>query len=117
MRTIIAGSRNIQNPSLHLKQALFSCKFKDKIKEIVSGGARGVDKAGEDFARSSHIKLKIFPADWKRYGKKAGYIRNCEMADYADSLIAIWDKRSRGTRMMIDIAIKKGLTISVYEVD
>jgi hypothetical protein len=55
-----------------------------------------------------------FPADWDRYGKAAGYIRNETMAANAEALIALWDGRSPGTKHMIDIARKKGLKVYVH---
>lgn len=74
--------------------------------EVVSGGATGVDNMGEEFARLFGLKLKVFPADWEAHGRAAGPIRNEQMAQYADGVIAFWDGRSRGTKNMIDTARK-----------
>jgi len=82
--------------------------------EIVSGKAKGADTFGEEFARVWSIPVKEFPADWDQYGKAAGHRRNYEMAKYADVLIAFWDGESRGTRDMIDTALREGLEIHVY---
>ena len=90
----------------------------DNVK-IVSGTARGADKLGEKFAESNGLEVVRFPADWKNLGKRAGYVRNTEMAKYsvADGnygvLIAFWDGKSRGTKHMIDLANKYGLEIHV----
>jgi len=116
MKTIIAGSRDIKEVDWELAVALYGCPFYDQITEIVSGNCRGADKAGERFARIANIKLTVFPANWHTHGKKAGYIRNVAMANYADALIAIWDKKSKGTKHMIDIAKKKGLKVFVHEI-
>ena len=86
-----------------------------QITEIVSGGAKGVDKLGEDWAEANYMSLKIFPANWYKYGKSAGYKRNEEMAEYADALIAIWDGKSKGTKHMIDIAKKQGLIVAIFK--
>lgn len=83
---------------------------------MVSGGASGVDLYGEKWARKNDIPIKRFPADWAKYGKRAGLIRNVEMANYADGLIAIWDGQSRGTKHMIDVAKDKGLVVYIYNV-
>lgn len=69
----------------------------------MSGAARGVDTMGENIAFIQGIPVKSFPADWDKYGKRAGYLRNREMGLYADVLLAVWDGSSRGTKMMIDI--------------
>lgn len=106
MKVIIAGSRTICNPfyvSLAIKNADFP------ISEVVCGLAHGVDLFGKLWAEVFHVPVKEFPADWTNLGKRAGYVRNTEMAEYADALIAIWDGKSKGTKHMIDIANQKAL--------
>lgn len=103
MKVIIAGSRTITDEKVLFK-ALRECEF--EITEVVSGGARGADKLGENHAACLGIELKIFPANWDEHGKKAGYLRNKEMGEYADALIALWDGQSKGTKHMIDIMNK-----------
>ena len=108
MKVIIAGSRNITDYN-SVKLAIIKSGF--VIDEIVSGGAKGVDALGEKFAYENCISLKIFPANWDKYGKSAGYIRNQQMAKYADALIAIWDGKSMGTKHMIELAKKRNIRI------
>ena len=106
IKVIIAGSRTFENYQL-LKfkcDAILKEIKKDDEVQIVSGGANGADKLGERYAREKHYICKIFEADWDRDGKAAGYIRNEQMAKYADYLIAFWDGKSKGTKHMIDIA-------------
>src|SRR5262245_15599194 len=110
-RTIIAGSRCITN-CLDLMDALDGCRF--DISEVVSGGAEGADKLGERYAKDAGLKLTVVPADWKTYGKSAGPIRNRQMAEYAQALIALWDEESAGTRNMIEEARKRGLLVHVH---
>lgn len=98
MKVIIAGSRDVT--SLYLvEDASLMSKF--DITEVVSGGARGVDRLGEIFAEKNGLPVKVFPADWIRFGKSAGHRRNREMAQYADALVAVWDGVSPGTKGMI----------------
>ncbi|NCE77236.1 DUF2493 domain-containing protein, partial [Anaerotruncus sp. X29] len=85
-RIIIAGGRDFADAAL--MQAKCDPIMSDLTKkgyalEIVSGTARGADQFGEQYAASRNIPVKQFPADWKRYGKAAGYRRNAQMADYA----------------------------------
>lgn len=113
IKVIIAGSRNFYDYDT-VEDAVVSYFMSHGILkenvEIISGGARGADKLGEQLAKSYKLKLTIFPAQWDTYGKAAGMIRNQEMANYAinDSdkaiLFAFWDGQSRGTKGMIDIA-------------
>lgn len=115
MKTIIAGSRDITS-ALVIAKAADSCGFLDEITEVVSGTARGVDQIGEAWADFMRIPVKRFPADWNALGKRAGYVRNEQMADYADALIAVWNGESKGTKHMIDIATRKGLKVYVHRV-
>lgn len=103
MKIIIAGSRDFNDYELAKEKILYFVKntFFNQI-EIVSGGARGADRIGEKFAKEYSLKMKIFPPDWQNKGKKAGILRNQEMADYADCLIAFWDGLSKGTMNMIE---------------
>lgn len=111
-RVIIAGSRDFSDYDL-LKTKLdyfLSKKVADGYKiVIVSGAAKGADKLGERYAKERGYYIDSYPADWDRYGKRAGYLRNVEMANAADALIAFWDGVSKGTKHMIDIAESKQL--------
>ena len=83
-------------------------KRKDLEVQIASGGARGADSLGERYAIEHNLDLKIFPANWDKFGNAAGPIRNAEMAEYADYLVAFWDGKSRGTANMIQAMKNKG---------
>ena len=111
MKTIIAGSRSFDDIKL-VYRAIAESDF--YITEVVSGTANGIDKLGEEYARNFRLKVKRFPAMWDIYGKSAGYIRNVQMAEYSDALVAVWDGVSKGTKHMIDIAKAKGLKVYVY---
>lgn len=112
MRTIIAGSRGFKNIN-HVFMAVANSEF--EVTQVVSGCAEGIDKLGEEYAAFMKIPVQKFPADWETYGKSAGYIRNKQMAENADALIAIWDGESKGTKHMIDIAEAKGLKVFVFK--
>ena len=112
-KVIIAGSRSFTDYALLKAYADFKLSAVQDAIEVVSGGARGADALGERYAKEKGYWLTVFPADWQKYGKSAGYKRNSEMADYADALIAFWDGSSRGTKHMIDLAESKGLMIGV----
>lgn len=112
-RIIIAGSRNFNNYDYLKKICDFIIDEEDVV--IISGTARGADKLGERYAKEKGFELRLFPAKWDEYGKRAGYFRNVEMAKNADMLIAFWDGESKGTKHMIDIAEKEGLASAVVQ--
>lgn len=83
--------------------------------EIVSGGASGADAMGKRLALEWNIKYTEFPADWNKHGKAAGPIRNEQIMQYTDKVIAFWDGESKGTMSAINLARKyKKDTIIIY---
>jgi hypothetical protein len=114
MKLIIAGGRDFEDFNLldTVFNAYYSANYLEDI-EIISGTANGADKLGEQLADKYNLKVHRFPADWDKYGKAAGYRRNSEMADEGTHLLAFWDKRSKGTKHMINLATKKDLHVFV----
>jgi len=114
-KVIIAGSRGFSNYKL-LKE---KCNeyLREKRKEyniiIISGGARGADTLGEKYAQDEGFSLEVFPANWNKFGKSAGFRRNEQMGEVADALIAFWDGKSHGTKHMIEIMENKKLLVRV----
>jgi len=103
MKLIIAGSRAIWPEHELLNGTFAQHNLWTRVNEIVSGGAQGVDKAGEGFSKFWSYNLKCFPANWEQFGKSAGHLRNLEMGEYADALLLIWDGESRGSADMKEI--------------
>lgn len=114
-KCIVAGSRSIQDRDFIFGRLDFLLRNKMKDLEIVCGRCRGPDLIGAEWAALNGVPIKDFPADWKTYGKRAGMIRNKEMALYGDALIAFWDGQSRGTHNMIEEAKKEFLEIRIIK--
>ena len=102
-KVIIAGGREFNDYNKLKKVCDYMLQNTIEV-EVVSGCARGADRLGERYAKENGYKIHRFPADWDKHGKKAGYMRNKQMADFGDVLIAFWDGHSLGTRNMIDLA-------------
>lgn len=126
VRIVVAGSRDFEDYELlsttlfGIIENLINTNILDKPSqlEFVSGTCRGADILGERFAESCGYKIKRFQAKWDELGKRAGWVRNCDMAKYASKadigiLVAFWDGVSKGTRNMIDIAKRYGLSVKV----
>lgn len=116
-RLIVAGSRGYTDqPWVNevLDFVLAKLTREGKIMTVISGHARGPDQFGEEWAKAKGVPLEIYPAQWTKYDKQAGLIRNEQMAQIADGLIAFWDGQSHGTRHMIDEATKRNLPTMVY---
>lgn len=111
MRIIIAGSREISDRVTVVK-AVRSSPF--DITTVLVGKARGVDSIAEGLAHVLGYEIEEYPADWKQYGKPAGMIRNRQMGEAADGLIAVWDGASPGTRGMIQIMNELEKPVHLY---
>lgn len=109
MRIAVVGSREGVSK---LRVGEFVCSLpKDTV--IVSGGAPGVDAWAEFYANHAGLDTLIFPAEWDRYGKRAGFLRNRQIVEAADRVVAFWNGRSRGTRLTIDLALATGKPVEV----
>lgn len=114
MKVIIAGSRTFDNYIMLLNRCSKILSQQEDI-EIVSGGCEGADLLGERYAKHNGYKIHRFNADWATHGKKAGPMRNEQMAMFADALIVFWDGQSKGTKSMINIAKKYNLEIRIIK--
>ena len=115
MKTIIAGSRSFCDYDLAERVIIGVQNVPDRnITRVISGTARGADKIGEKWAAFNATYVERHPADLDQYGKRAGYLRNVEMAKVADCVIVLWDGQSRGSQHMINIALNHGLPTFIY---
>ena len=119
-RMIVAGGRDYSNQNIvnyYIDRVKDVCDSRGLNLVIVCGMATGADTLGRNYAISNGLEVLEFPADWNKYGKSAGYIRNKEMGDVADSAIVFWDGRSKGSKLMIDIMheLKKPVVAISYD--
>lgn len=115
MKYIIAGSRHFNRYSL-LMNSVNHIIGDDENVVIINGGARGADAMGKRYAREKNYPCITVHADWKAFGKSAGYLRNERMAQMGDYLIAFWDGESPGTKHMIDLAKQYGLSTAIVRI-
>ncbi len=114
MKLVIAGSRHLRIDPEFIDISLRSFNIRDQIEEVISGGAEGIDWAGEEFSIDFLDKeAKVFQAEWIN-GVQAGHARNKKMADYGDALLIIWDGRSSGSADMKTEMLK--LRKPIYEI-
>ena len=106
MKVMVAGSRGVSMP--------IDKYMPPETTLIISGGAFGIDRCAEVYAKENNIPIIIVRPDYKKYGRTAPLVRNKEMVDMADLVIAIWDGRSRGTKDTIDYAIKTNKRLRIY---
>ena len=98
MKIAVIGSRSIKVEDIG--------RYITDGQEIVSGGAVGVDACAAEYAKENGIKLTVFLPQYEKYGRAAPIVRNKEIVDYADKIIAFWDGSSKGTLSVIKYAQK-----------
>ena len=103
MNVAIIGSRTFTD---YERAEEFLDALELDITRIISGGARGADAIAERYASEHGIPITVYPADWERYGRGAGMIRNKQIIADADVVIAFWDGASKGTKNSIELARK-----------
>lgn len=108
MKLGIVGSRTFIDYE-RLKRKILKKYNIDQIDEIISGGAIGTDTLAEQFAKEYNIPIIVYKPNWSKYGKRCFAIRNQKIVDMSDKIIAFWDGESKGTKMTIDMAKKKGI--------
>ena len=118
MRIVVAGSREFTDYNVaeaFIDQCITPANG-DSSLIFISGGCRGADKIGEMYAKSHGFQIEVFPADWEKYGRKAGPIRNRQMAQAADMVICFWDGKSKGTKSMIECAVRAGKAVMIKRI-
>lgn len=114
MKIAIVGSRKWPFPE-QIKEAVKKIAQKFPDATIVSGGARGVDTWAEQAALEFGLTVEIYPADWS-LGRHAGFLRNQQIVDAADRVLAFWAYGSRGTKDTIDKARRAGKRVVIVKV-
>lgn len=124
MKLAIVGSRTFNDYDVLETWAMsIFCMFDCDSRVVISGGAKGADKLSEKFVAeckkfarfSPRIESEIFLPDWNELGKSAGFIRNQQIVDACDMVLAFWDGVSKGTQDTINKAKKaKKPTFIVY---
>jgi hypothetical protein len=110
MRLLVCGGRDFANEAA-LRRVLDKHHSATPVSVLIQGGARGADTLAANWARTNGVECHEYPADWDQHGKRAGYLRNQQMLDEGkpDFVIAFPTQRSRGTEMMVQLAINAGI--------
>jgi hypothetical protein len=116
MRVLVCGSRDFSNARLLdavVRGYLTSIATTRESHVIIHGAARGADTLAGECADRIGVRVESYPADWDRYGKRAGYVRNQQMLDEGkpDLVVAFYsgEHKSKGTEMMVKIASQAGV--------
>ena len=119
MRVLVCGGRDFSDSAaLYRKLDWFARKH--LVDVVIEGDARGADRMAGYWARKRRIENLKFPADWGRWGKRAGYVRNVEMLEKGKPDVVLAFPGGRGTEMMTGLARERGIQViefSLADVD
>ncbi len=108
MKIMIVGSRSITAFDL-------SPYIPANVDTVISGGAEGIDTLAEQYADKHHLSKYIVRPRYELYGRAAPLKRNEQMVDMADTILVIWDGRSKGTQYTLRYAEKKHKSLTVIQ--
>ena len=117
MRVAIVGSRKFTGFLAYQEFLTFLEHLDTDITHIVSGGAMGADTLAFKYARDLAIPITVYFPNWNKHGKSAGMIRNKQIVDDCELVIAFPGPNSVGTRGTIKLAVEKGIPVHTKEVD
>jgi len=106
MKLAVVGSRTFTDYQLFYEVLDSILEVHGGMIELISGGAKGADSLAKRYADDAGIGIKIFAAHWDEFGKGAGMIRNTDIVNECDQLLAFWDGKSRGTLDSITKAVQ-----------
>lgn len=120
MRVLVCGDRNFTDRAL-MEEVLYKQFDTDDTVTLIHGDARGADRLSEEvlkgYFKGGH-EVEKYTADWEKYGKAAGPIRNKLMLDEGkpDLVIAFLAPNSKGTKNMIEQAQKANIPVVIHEI-
>lgn len=113
MKLLVCGSRSLTHVTPAQVWALIAnvCRERGVAEPslIIHGAAQGIDTAAHNAARDHDIPVKIYRPEYGRFGRNAPLIRNTDMVNEADAVLAIWDGLSGGTAFTVGLAKKAGV--------
>lgn len=112
-RIAIVGSRSFTNYNA-VEDFVLPRLSIEEIDLVVSGGANGADYLGKLFAMRNRLPFREIRADWREYGKRAGFLRNIEIVNAVDMVFAFWNGDSKGTKHTIDRAHENDIPCYIY---
>ena len=107
MKVAIVGTRTLTVGNLEKY-------LPEGVTEIISGGAKGIDTCAREYAIQNGLKLTEYLPNYKRYGKGATHVRNADIVENSEIVLAFWDGRSRGTLETIKMCRAKGRECRIY---
>lgn len=113
LRFLVSGSRNY-GPLSKVAEFVETVAKKYPHATLVHGGAEGVDLKAQDAAIDCKLRIELHPAQWDKFGHRAGFVRNEAMVRVAHHVVAFWDEFSRGTAHAIALAHTAGKLRAVY---
>lgn len=108
MRILVCGGRDFSDSNLVSKVLN---EYQSHKPTIIHGAAKGADSLSNYWAYENDCDVIAYPANWDKYGKRAGYIRNVQMLNEGKPDLVIAFPGGKGTQMMINLAEAAGIPV------
>lgn len=112
LKVAVIGSRSLTDYDV-VEEAMEP--YRNRAGMIVSGGARGTDRLAEEWAKENEVETLIFLPD-PAHGRGGYRIRNEKIVESADMVVAFWDGKSRGTKMVIEMCKDLGVPVEIVKI-
>jgi hypothetical protein len=112
MRVLVCGGRDYED-----RAALFAVMdgLREEISAVITGGAGGADRLAHIWACRNDAKPEKYMAEWDRYGRAAGPIRNQRMIDEGKPDLVVAFPGGRGTSDMVRRATAAGIPVRAID--
>jgi len=111
LRVLVCGGRDFADANLLWQRLEYAQELHGKIAVIIHGGATGADSLAAEWANRERIKAICFNANWRKYGKRAGPLRNQRMIDEGKPDLVVALPGGRGTADMVGRAKNAGIGV------
>lgn len=108
-RVLVTGSRDLTIPDKLFDEIMSA--FCDEDTVLITGCADGIDKCVREYAKRNYMVLEVYTADWTKFGRSAGPIRNKRMLEEGKPSVVVAFPGRRGTQNMINLAYKAGVPV------
>jgi hypothetical protein len=109
MKLAVIGSKEFHDFQLLASEI----EKENNLTKIISGAAPGTDRLARRYAVQNNIPLLEFPPDFTKYGEQAKHVRDRQIVEHCDKVLAFWDGICEGTKYTMDHARQQNVPVRV----
>jgi len=109
MKLAVIGSKEFQD----FRLLAIEIEKENNVTKIISGAALGTDSLARRYAIQNNISLLEFPPDYAKYGTQAKHVRDNQIVNHCDKVLAFWDGVCEGTKYTMDYAHQQKVPVRI----